>query len=49
MIYRIASWAGIAIGVAGVIAAYTERWPVALGLGLLAAVCAGLGLCGPRE
>jgi len=48
MIYRIASWAGIALGVAGV-TAYTERWPVALGLGLLAAVCAGLGLWGPRE
>jgi hypothetical protein len=40
MIYRIASWTGIAAGLAGVVAASYERWLVAIGLGLLAVVCA---------
>lgn len=40
MIYRIAWWAGIAAGLAGLLAAYYERWPEAVGLGLLALVCA---------
>jgi hypothetical protein len=33
-------WTGIAAGVAGVVAAYSGHWRVAIGLGLLALVCA---------
>ena len=49
MIYRVASWAGIAVGVAAVLAAYEAHWFVALWLGLLAAVCAGLVWWKPPE
>jgi hypothetical protein len=33
-------WAGIAAGGAGVVAAYSEHWLVAVGFGLLAFFCA---------
>jgi hypothetical protein len=36
----VAWWIGIAAGVAGVVAAYSGHWRVAVGLGLLALVCA---------
>jgi hypothetical protein len=36
----IAWWTGIATGVAGVVAAYSGFWVVAVGFGLLAFVCA---------
>jgi hypothetical protein len=39
LIYRIAWWTGIAVGAAGVVAAYSGLWLVAVGLGLLALVC----------
>lgn len=37
---RIASWAGMAAGGAGVVAVLIGHWRVAVGLGLLALVCA---------
>jgi membrane protein implicated in regulation of membrane protease activity len=36
----IAWWTGIAAGAAGVLAAYSGHWLVAVGFGLLALVCA---------
>ena len=36
----IAWWTGVAAGLAGVVAAYSGYWLVAIGLGLLALVCA---------
>jgi hypothetical protein len=36
----IAWWTGIAASVAGVLAAYSEHWLVAVGFGVLALVCA---------
>jgi hypothetical protein len=33
-------WTGVAAGGAGVVAAYSEHWLVAVGFGLLAFVCA---------
>jgi hypothetical protein len=44
LIYRIAWWTGIAAGGAGVLAAYFDHWRVAVGLGLLAVICALFGL-----
>ena len=44
MIYRIACWAGIAAGAAGALAAYEALWLAAVGLGLLAIICAGIVL-----
>ena len=49
MTYRIACWAGIAAGAAGGLAAYETRWFAAVGLGLLAIICAGIVLWKPPE
>jgi hypothetical protein len=49
MVYRIASWAGFAAGAAGAVAAYEGRWLVAVWLGLLAIICAGIALWEPPE
>jgi hypothetical protein len=49
MIYQIAWWTGIASGAAGAFAAYEARWLAALGLGLLAIICAGIVIWKPPE
>ena len=40
VLYQIAWWTGIAAGLAGMLAGYYEHWAVAIGLTLLAIVCA---------
>jgi hypothetical protein len=49
VIYRIASWVGIAAGAAGAVAAYEAHWFAVAWLALLAAICAGLVLWKPPE
>ena len=48
MIHRIACWAGIAARAAGALAAYEALWLAAIGLGLLAVICA-TSCCGSRR
>jgi hypothetical protein len=49
MVYRIVSWVAIAAGSAAVVAIYTARWVVAVGLGLLTVICVGIVWWKPPE
>jgi multidrug transporter EmrE-like cation transporter len=49
MIYRIASWAGIAGCAAAVAAAFYGQWIGALGFAVLALICAGIVIWKPPE